>query len=627
MIAEANGLSKALAPPAITALLLLIGAVWVLVRPYDGLVSDAQVYALQALATLKPGVIAGDIFLRYGSQNDFTIFPRLYALAAQAIGFERTAAALTLLFSCLWLALGWLIARQLSSRDMAWLALGLLIAVKAWYGAYHVFRAGEMFLSARLPAECLSLAAIAAYLGGRRALAGALVLVSGMLHPLMALPVTVLLCFMFAEERWAGVSLRILLPMLLFAGTAATLLLSGDRATYTDEWMAALRARSIFLFPVNWRFEDWQHHALVLATLCLGSAIATSRTFARFAGSTAVLGLAGLGLAVISGALAHYPALLKIQPWRWFWPVVVAAIIVLPTTVRELWRADDVPGRRTCSILLLASWLTMDSYGGLLAVACLGIFWSGSHASRRASYALRAGAWLILAATILSAAVAAWQCASYPFDTNLEPRWMQRLANALPTNSAAVAAILGCWIVAVLAGRSRALAALGVASAAALLVLLIPRAERTWTTEYYPPDVYSAFAPWRAIMPPTAEVLWPANPTRVWLLLERRSYMSNGQLAGLLYSPKMTAELTRRTTALAPLASPGWWTSASESKDAAPKKLTPALLGQVCRAPALDYVVDDTKLEGSIGTVVLPLERVPVYLYDCHAINAARPGT
>ena len=55
-----------------------------------------QLYALQALAALRPEVFSGDIFLKYGSQNDFTFFPRIYALLVGAIGLERATALLTL---------------------------------------------------------------------------------------------------------------------------------------------------------------------------------------------------------------------------------------------------------------------------------------------------------------------------------------------------------------------------------------------------------------------------------------------------------------------------------------------------------------------------------------------------
>ena len=95
-------------------------------------------------------------------------------------------------------------------------------------------------------------------------------------------------------------------------------------------------------------------------------------------------------------------------------------------------------------------------------------------------------------------------------------------------------------------------------------------------------------------------------------------------MAGLLYSPKLTAELQVRAEALKSLVDPGWWTMASLSKDAEPRELTPDLLSQVCRAPGLDYVVDHTQIEGYVAKATFPVERVDVYLYDCRLVG--KPG-
>lgn len=63
------------------ALLLLYTALWLVVlMPYGGMAHDAQGYAVEALVKLKPELYASDIFLQYRSQEEFTIFPGLYAV-------------------------------------------------------------------------------------------------------------------------------------------------------------------------------------------------------------------------------------------------------------------------------------------------------------------------------------------------------------------------------------------------------------------------------------------------------------------------------------------------------------------------------------------------------------------
>src|SRR5450432_3323752 len=76
-------------------LLLLCVLTWVLSHPYRGLIHDAGLYTLQAMSHLHPGTLSADAFLRFGSQDAFTIFSPLYAWFIQAFGVEPAAAALT----------------------------------------------------------------------------------------------------------------------------------------------------------------------------------------------------------------------------------------------------------------------------------------------------------------------------------------------------------------------------------------------------------------------------------------------------------------------------------------------------------------------------------------------------
>lgn len=603
----------------ILTFLLLCSVVWILVRPYSGMVHDAQLYSLQALATLNPTIFGGDIFLRFGSQDDYTLFTRVYARLVAAVGAERAASIVTFWCSLLWLAMGWLIARKLASRNMAFVALGLLASVTAWYGAFHVFRAGETFVSARLPAEVLSLAAIAAFLGGRRLAAASLALLSALTHPLMAIPIFIFFAFMIAEERWGHQVQKALFPVVVLGGTIATLALSGAGHANADAWLVAIRSRSIFLFPVDWRFEDWQYIGLILATLGITYAIETTTLVTRVASSMLLAGLCGLGLGAIAAALPEYPFLLKLQPWRWLWPAVVAAIILLPATVEALWREGASTMRRTSAILLLASWLLMDTIGGVLALGAFCTARIGTHATNQAARSMRIGAWLVFAAAAASSVITIVQCALYPLDTHIDARLVQRMVNALPTNSTAVFAVLTIWLLARLLARTRWTSVVGVVFAAALLVLVMPRAQRTWTFERYYPGARQAFEPWHSVIPETAEVLWPNNPTGVWILLGRRSYISPEQLAGIVFSPDLTEVMNIRAEALEQLAPPGWWTRATFSESSEPKMLTPELLAAVCQAPALDYVVGGAEIPGYVARATFPIEKIDVFLYDCRA--------
>src|SRR5262245_37757662 len=63
-------------------------AVNALAMPYAGLVHDARLYSLQALNRVSAGAYADDLFLRYGSQDQYSLFPPLSAFAVGWLGVQ-----------------------------------------------------------------------------------------------------------------------------------------------------------------------------------------------------------------------------------------------------------------------------------------------------------------------------------------------------------------------------------------------------------------------------------------------------------------------------------------------------------------------------------------------------------
>jgi hypothetical protein len=69
----------------ITAILAL-AAIWLLTHRYFGIQHDGLFYAVQALARITPDAYAGDIFFAFGSQDDYSLFSRLYAALIRSLG-------------------------------------------------------------------------------------------------------------------------------------------------------------------------------------------------------------------------------------------------------------------------------------------------------------------------------------------------------------------------------------------------------------------------------------------------------------------------------------------------------------------------------------------------------------
>src|SRR5882672_7666533 len=88
------------------ALTLVLLALWSFTHLYQGLTGDAELYALQALARIRPG-LAADLYLQNTSQDHFTFFSPLYSWFIRLLGLQSAALALTLLFAAWLLIAAW----------------------------------------------------------------------------------------------------------------------------------------------------------------------------------------------------------------------------------------------------------------------------------------------------------------------------------------------------------------------------------------------------------------------------------------------------------------------------------------------------------------------------------------
>src|ERR1700685_4560858 len=136
------------------ALAFTVTTLWLLMRGYHGLTGDAQIYAFQALARLRPQ-LATDLYLQNTSQDQFTAFSPFYAACMRLLCLQIAARLLSVFFTLWLLGAAWSVARAGGGRDAAWLGAAFLLIVAGDYGGSGVFRISEQYLTARLPAEAL----------------------------------------------------------------------------------------------------------------------------------------------------------------------------------------------------------------------------------------------------------------------------------------------------------------------------------------------------------------------------------------------------------------------------------------------------------------------------------------
>ena len=632
-IADRSAVQQGLAALALT---LLMAGIWSLTHRYRELSADAELYALQALARLRPA-LGADIYLQNASQDRYTVFSWFYAKVMAQLGLHQAARCLYVTCSAWFLAAAWLLMRRLSDAKTAWLALVLLMIQVGHYGAYGVFRYSEEFLTARSLAEALTVTALACNFRGARAWAGAIMAGAMFIHPLMALPGLLLLLCLWAPPRLsiqgalAGICLAGLIALAALVAARPT----GVLALIDGTWLAVVRERSQFLFLQLWRASDWTTNALPFASLALTLLIVPDQRLRRLAFASMLVGASGLCVALIASTIGPAAILMQGQAWRWVWIPSFTAIALLAPTLLWMWR-DEKCGP-ACVMLLLCG----ASSPVLNIWACLGLtllLWQfRPHISDRIVHLLRWGA-LVLALVLVGWTVAnIWMIAHSPSpEGGREGALAAALRNilGLPTACLMLFGLSWWWV-----STRRSLWTVAGASVAfaALAALAWPGSLRQLSTNGTDAEI-NAYADWRNVIPvgSNVAVLGVHNSASfVWFTLGRADYLSIDQSSGVVFSRATAEEIKRRSEVLEPLQQPTYMVMTSLARAARGEKvdeeqdkpLTAAALIGVCHDKELGFMIAREAVGFEPLRHTLPGAYKDWYLYDCRQVRSSgRPA-
>lgn len=313
------------------SLLLLLLALNAVARPYSGIIHDARLYSAQALNKLENGLYNDDLFFRYGSQDQFSIFSRCAAPLIGWLGLEAAFFLIYLVFNTLLIiAMKRLVEALLEDRVTSTLALVFLMVVPLNFGGLKTLHVQESFVTPRLMANAFVLFGLEQTLRGRY-LAALGCMVAGMaFHPLMAVSGLLIWAGCLAWNFLPGRVLVGLTVLVGFAGgavlatpTIATRILG----TMDDTWRDIILRASNFNFVSEWTTYDWLNVAMCL--LVVGAAAWSSRhdnpRLAKFLAMAVLVAVAG----VVGMALAEclpYALLLQGQPYRALWILKVLEV-------------------------------------------------------------------------------------------------------------------------------------------------------------------------------------------------------------------------------------------------------------------------------------------------------------
>jgi|CXWL01.1.fsa_nt_gi hypothetical protein len=607
-----DGLSSA----AHVALALSLAALWLLGRRYGGFTHDASIYVLQGLRVLEPSSFAKDLFFLHGSQDAYTIFPRIYALLIDAFGAGIAAVMVTIAGQITFIAAAAALVFRIAAGPVRWWCLALLAVVSGYYGGVGVFRLAEPFATARTLSEPLVLAALAFTLASRHRSSAAALIAALALHPLVAAPGIASVFLWHAVERprmlWWIPLLAVLVP-------AAGILWPGFTLRFDPPWLAAVLERTPHLFISQWLLPDWSRLLWGFSVAWLAWRV-VGTPVRRLVLVVAGVGLAGVIASWIAVDLLDNAFAAGLQLWRAHWLLHFLAIVLAPVAVAALWRAGNAA--RLASACVAASFCfgraELPASASLAAMAVV------LEAANRRWPAWMGGRTLRLAlvAVLCTAAVGAlFEIQSRlpsTYGALRQTGWTDYLHAA-----ASVGGLLPLAALLWLAACSRfSFIAAGAAAGALAVSLAAWDAREPW-----PRFIEQASAgtnPFREVLPPGAQVYWPGPYGKAWLALGRPSWISADQGAGIVFNRHTAIEYVERRRVSKDLLSAVDNCANAKQEQC---RIAPQFARGLCaRREGPDYLVLNASVDG-YAAIEWPLPpaigpgRRSLFLYDCRAFG------
>jgi hypothetical protein len=578
-------------------------AVWLLTHRNIGLGVDGTVYALMALNWDHPGAYASDLFLRFGSQDQFSLFSPFYGVLIRLLRLGDAATALLLLTHALWLLGAWMLSHRLLRGAPAHLAFLLLVAIQPAYGGWAVLFAGGHEPTPRPMAEALVMIGLAFVFSRAWLRAAVAMALAAAIHPVMA-PVGIAVAWMILAER------RRVFLLALPAGVAAGLAMAAlglppfDRlfAIMDPQWLRAVEARNGFVLTANWYPADWTRVAAG-AALCLSAAVLSGGARRAFYLAVTLTAAAGLAISLIGGDLFHDVLVIQLQTWRAAWLMAVAA---LPAAALIGLRLRRHPLGPATTILLAAPLLVLTRPLQIFAfvwVASLLMSVAGltlvilirrGRAPRPSPLAARL---IVYAAMILPLINVIAGLLGIIWDARF---WLDHQILALEPGYFLLARVVILVLAIGLFMLARRRMALALVLASACLVL----GGLTWDgrTPWQKYEVSGVAPP--VALPAQATVLWGEDAGPAWLLLRRPAYVSASQSTGLLFSRRTALEWVARSRAVEPVLPMRDWAIDNRPAPCATTRgpLATAAVSMVCRRSlGLTGIVTNRSLAAGLG--------------------------
>lgn len=345
-------------------LFLVLLAMNALARPCSGTTHDARLYSLQALNSAEHGAYADDLFLRYGSQDQFSAFSRILGPAVGFLGLRLAFFCGYLVFNTLLIfAMFRLVRVLIDDALIATLALVFLVTAPLPYGGHGIFMVHEQYFTTRTIGVAVTLFALERLLKQRFIAGFALLLAASSIHPLMAFGGVMigvgLLAATYLSQR---VCLGLLGCTALLGALTLCVPMLGKAlfGTMDDDWHQQVLLSTPYNYPHKWSLLDWLNAAasLVLPIAAATTVFRDDPVRRRFVLVLALAGAIGFA-ATFAASMSPYALLFQAQPYRVLW---IAKVVQVPL-----------------AFLLITHWSQSASLSARAAALALVAFYCNTH--------------------------------------------------------------------------------------------------------------------------------------------------------------------------------------------------------------------------------------------------------
>lgn len=437
-------------------------AVFLLLRPYDGIVHDARLYVGYVLAAWDPQGVGQDIMFVHDGQSGYSVYPLLLGLIGRLVGLSNGAMTLSFAALLIWFAAAWRLVWALFPTADITARAGLLLwatSLHTLYGGASTIHIAENFATPRPLAEALVLFALSFLVQSdeletertwvtshRTAPAIALVSLAGLVHPLLIVPGLAALLWLRVDVGRrslivAGVAVMLCAMLALSTGLHTNAEWAVLLATFDTAWLEMLQRRGSIALAGQWHALDWVRIAVQLSTLLVTRPLVQGRVRGLW-DAMLVAGLAGVVLTWLATDVVHHRLLTQVQPWRVLWAVAFLSPLALLYQLRVLLplNADsavdsDVSNRRglelCATLLLLLAWIMLEvsSAAGWILACALVLHWLARrgaqvHVSRQGLRVCTMLVAVLVVALVLLRAFVVWEV--YTVHPDSAERWVWR---------------------------------------------------------------------------------------------------------------------------------------------------------------------------------------------------------